>query len=179
MGGKKLSNFEKRYRVNRQIRARECRVIDENGQNLGIMPLKEALALAEEKGLDLIEIAPNANPPVCKIADYGKFKYEIKKKAKEAKKKQKTIEVKELKMRVGIEEHDYQVKLKQLREFLEEGNKVKLRIIFRGRENIRPELGEKLVQRFAKDVEDLGELERKPSKEGRFMIAIFAPKKKK
>jgi len=143
------------------------------------MPLKEALALAEEKGLDLIEIAPNAKPPVCKIADYGKFKYEMKKKAKEAKKKQKTIEVKELKMRVGIEEHDYQVKLKQLKEFLEEGNKVKLRIIFRGRENIRPELGEKLVQRFAQDVEDLGTLERKPTKEGRFMIAIFAPKKKK
>jgi len=146
---------------------------------LGIMPLKEALALAEERGLDLIEIAPNAKPPVCKIADYGRFKYEMKKKAKEAKKKQKTIEVKELKMRVGIEEHDYQVKLKQLREFLEEGNKVKLRIIFRGRENIRPELGEKLVQRFAQDVEDVGALERKPNKEGRFMIAIFAPKKKK
>jgi translation initiation factor IF-3 len=103
----------------------------------------------------------------------------MKKKAKEAKKKQKTIEVKELKMRVGIEEHDYQVKLKQLKEFLEEGNKVKLRIIFRGRENIRPELGEKLVQRFVEDVGDLGALEKKPSKEGRFMIAVFAPKKKK
>ena len=175
----KLSNFEKRYRVNRQIRAKEVRVIDENGQNLGIMSVKEALSLAQERGLDLIEIAPNAKPPVCKIADYGKFKYEMKKKAKEAKKKQKTIEVKELKMRVGIEEHDYQVKLKQLKEFLEEGNKVKLRIIFRGRENIRPELGEKLVQRFKEDIGDLGELEKKPSKEGRFMIAIFAPKRKK
>jgi len=165
--------------VNRQIRAKEVRVIDENGQNLGIMPLKEALALAQEKGLDLIEIAPTAKPPVCRIADYGKFKYEMKKKAKEAKKKQKTIEVKELKMRVGIEEHDYQVKLKQLKEFLEEGNKVKLRIIFRGRENIRPELGERLVQRFVEDVGDLGVLEKKPSKEGRFMIAVFAPKKQK
>ncbi|NPB05233.1 MAG: translation initiation factor IF-3 [Aquificae bacterium] len=174
-----MSSLEKRYRVNRQIRAREVRVIDENGQNLGIMPIREALALAEEKGLDLIEIAPNAKPPVCKIADYGKFKYEMKKKAKEAKKKQKTIEVKELKMRVGIEEHDYQVKLKQLKEFLEEGNKVKLRIIFRGRENIRPELGERLVQRFAEDAAEYGELEKKPSKEGRFMIAVFAPKKKK
>ena len=175
----KLSNFERRYRVNRQIRAREVRVIDENGQNLGVMPVREALALAEERGLDLIEIAPTAKPPVCKIADYGKFKYEMKKKAKEAKKKQKTIEVKELKMRVGIEEHDYRVKLKQLKEFLEEGNKVKLRIIFRGRENLRPELGEKLVQKFLDDVGDLGELEKKPSKEGRFMIAVFAPKKKK
>lgn len=165
--------------MNRQIRAKEVRVIDENGQNLGIMPLKEALALAQEKGLDLIEIAPTAKPPVCRIADYGKFKYEMKKKAKEAKKKQKTIEVKELKMRVGIEEHDYQVKLKQLKEFLEEGNKVKLRIIFRGRENIRPELGERLVQRFVEDVGDLGVLEKKPSKEGRFMIAVFAPKKQK
>ena len=143
------------------------------------MPLKEALALAQEKGLDLIEIAPTAKPPVCRIADYGKFKYEMKKKAKEAKKKQKTIEVKELKMRVGIEEHDYQVKLKQLKEFLEEGNKVKLRIIFRGREYIRPELGERLVQRFVEDVGDLGVLEKKPSKEGRFMIAVFAPKKQK
>ena len=175
----KLSNFERRYRVNRQIRAREVRVIDENGQNLGVMPIREALAPAEERGLDLIEIAPTAKPPVCKIADYGKFKYEMKKKAKEAKKKQKTIEVKELKMRVGIEEHDYRVKLKQLKEFLEEGNKVKLRIIFRGRENLRPELGEKLVQKFLDDVGDLGELEKKPSKEGRFMIAVFAPKKKK
>ena len=171
--------MEKKYRVNRQIRAREVRVIDENGQNLGIMPIKEALALAEEKGLDLIEIAPTAKPPVCKLGDFGKFKYEMKKKAKEAKKKQKTIEVKELKMRVGIEEHDYRVKLKQLKEFLEEGNKVKLRIIFRGRENLRPELGEKLVQKFLDDVGDLGELEKKPSKEGRFMIAVFAPKKKK
>jgi len=170
--------MEKKYRVNRQIRAREVRVIDENGQNLGIMPIKEALALAEEKGLDLIEIAPTAKPPVCKLGDFGKFKYEMKKKAKEAKKKQKQIEVKELKMRVSIEEHDYQVKLKQLKEFLEEGNKVKLRIIFRGRENLRPELGEKLLQRFVKDVEDLGFLEKKPSKEGRFMIAVFAPKKK-
>jgi translation initiation factor IF-3 len=170
--------MEKRYRVNRQIRAREVRVIDENGQNLGIMPIREALALAEEKGLDLIEIAPNAKPPVCKIGDYGKFKYEMKKKAKEAKKKQKTMEVKELKMRVSIEEHDYQVKLKQLREFLEDGNKVKLRLIFRGRENIRPELGEKLAQRFAEDVKDLGQLEKKPSKEGRFMIVVFTPKKK-
>jgi len=171
----------KNYRVNRQIRAKECRLIDENGQQLGIFPVKEALRIAEEKGLDLVEIAPNANPPVCKIMDYGKFKYEMKKKERESRKKQREhrIEVKDIRMKVRIDEHDLQVKLKHMREFLEDGNKVKVWIRFRGRENIYPELGKKLAQRIIEELSELSQVEVQPKKEGTFMIFVLAPKKKK
>jgi len=169
------------YRVNRQIRAREVRLIDDTGQQVGIVPLQEALKLAEEKGLDLVEIAPQARPPVCKIMDYGKFKYELKKKEREARKKQKEhqIEVKDIRMKVRIDEHDLKVKLKHMREFLEDGDKVRVRIRFRGRENIHPELGEKLFKKIMEELGDVGEVEVKPKKEGPFLLFTLAPKKKK
>ncbi|RUM32256.1 MAG: translation initiation factor IF-3 [Aquifex sp.] len=171
----------KDYRVNRQIRAKECRLIDENGQQIGIVPLEEALKIAEEKGLDLVEIAPQAKPPVCKIMDYGKFKYELKKKEREARKKQREhqIEVKDIRMKVRIDEHDLQVKLKHMKEFLQDGDKVKVWIRFRGRENIYPELGKKLAERIINELQDLAEVEVKPKKEGNFMIFVLAPKRKK
>ncbi|MBK3332973.1 translation initiation factor IF-3 [Persephonella atlantica] len=165
-------------RVNRQIRAREVRLIDENGQNLGIVPLEEALRIAEEKNLDLVEVSPNAKPPVCKIMDYGKYKFEQKKKEREAKKKQKAKmqNVKEIKFRIKIEDHDYQTKVRHIREFIEEGDKVKVWIWFRGRENVHPELGEKLANRIIEDVSDIAKVEKPPKKEGRNMLFTLVPK---
>jgi translation initiation factor IF-3 len=170
-----------RYRVNHQIRVKEVRLIDENGQQVGIVPTNEALRLAEERGLDLVEIAPQARPPVCKILDYGKFKYEMQKKEKEARKKQKehAIEVKDIKMNVRIDEHDLMVKLKHIKEFLEDGDKVRIRIRFRGREHAHPELGDKLIQRIMEEVGELGTMENKPKKEGPFLTFSLMPKKKK
>ncbi len=168
------------YRVNRQIRAKEVRLIDESGKQIGIVPLQEALALAEERGLDLVEIAPQANPPVCKLLDYGKFIYEQKKKEKEAKKKQKehAMEVKDINLSLRIDEHDLKVKLKHMREFLEDGDKVRVRIKFRGRENTHPELGDRLVQRILSEVSDIGQIENEPKKEGMFLSFSLLPKKK-
>jgi len=169
------------YRVNRQIRAREVRLIDETGTQIGIVPLREALDLAEEKGLDLVEIAPQAKPPVCKIMDYGKFKYELKKKEREARRKQKehAIEVKDIRMKVRIDEHDLKVKLKHMRSFLEEGDKVRVRIRFRGRENVHPELGERLFQRIVEELQDVGSVEVQPKREGPFLVFTLAPRKRK
>ncbi|WP_456465747.1 translation initiation factor IF-3 [Persephonella sp.] len=168
-------------RVNRQIRAKEVRLIDENGQNLGILPVEEALRIAEDKNLDLVEVSPNANPPVCKIMDYGKYKFEQKKKEKEAKKKQKAKmqNVKEIKFRIKIEDHDYQTKVRHIREFIEEGDKVKVWIWFRGRENIHPELGEKLANRIIQDLSDIAKVEKPPKKEGRNMLFTLVPKTSK
>ncbi len=169
------------YRVNRQIRAREVRLIDETGTQVGIVPLREALSIAEEKGLDLVEIAPQAKPPVCKIMDYGKFKYELKKKEREARRKQKEhqIEVKDIRMKVRIDEHDLKVKLKHMREFLEDGDKVRVRIRFRGRENVHPELGDRLFKRIVEELQDLGEVEVQPKREGPFLVFTLAPKRRK
>ena len=169
------------HRVNRQIRAKEVRLIDETGQQIGIVPIGEALAIAEEKGLDLVEIAPQANPPVCKIMDYGKFKYELKKKEREARRKQREhqVEVKDIRMKVRIDDHDLQVKLKHMREFLEDGDKVRVRIRFRGRENVHPELGERLFNRIREELQDISEVEVPPKKEGPFLIFTLAPKRKK
>ncbi|SNZ13625.1 translation initiation factor IF-3 [Hydrogenobacter hydrogenophilus] len=168
------------YRINRQIRAKEVRLIDETGKQVGIVPLEEALRIAEEKGLDLVEIAPQANPPVCKILDYGKFIYEQKKKEKTAKKKQRehAIEVKDIQLSTRIDEHDLKVKLKHMREFLEDGDKVRVRIKFRGRENIHPELGDRLVQRILEDLSDIGQIESEPKKEGAFLMFSLIPKKR-
>ncbi len=168
------------YRVNRQIRAKKVRVVDSNGKQLGIFDLEEALKLAKERGLDLVEVAPNANPPVCKILDFGKFKYELKKKERLSRKKQREhqIEVKEVKMTTRIEEHDFQVKLKNIKEFLEDGDKVKVRIRFRGRENIKPELGERVAKRIIEELSQIAKVEVPPKKEGIFMIFVLAPKKK-
>ncbi len=169
------------YRVNRQIRAKEVRLIDENGQQVGIIPLEEALRIAEEKDLDLVEVAPQANPPVCKIMDYGKFKYEMKKKEREARRKQRehAIEVKDIRMKVRIEDHDLKVKLKHMREFLEDGDKVRVRIRFRGRENVHPELGEKLYRRIVEDLQDISEVEVPPKREGPFLVFTLMPKRKR
>ena len=169
------------YRVNRQIRAKEVRLIDENGQQVGIIPLEEALRIAEEKDLDLVEVAPQANPPVCKIMDYGKFKYEMKKKEREARRKQRehAIEVKDIRMKVRIEDHDLKVKLKHMREFLEDGDKVRVRIRFRGRENVHPELGEKLYRRIVEDLQDICEVEVPPKREGPFLVFTLMPKRKR
>ncbi len=168
------------YRINRQIRSKEVRLIDEAGKQVGIVPLEEALRIAEEKGLDLVEIAPQAKPPVCKVLDYGKFIYEQRKREKMARKKQRehAIEVKDIQLSLRIDEHDLKVKLKYMREFLEDGNKVRVRIRFRGREHAHPELGDKLVKRIIEELKDVGELESEPKKEGAFLIFALLPKKK-
>ncbi len=142
------------------------------------MPIEEALRLAEEKELDLVEISPNAKPPVCKIMDYGKYKFEQQKKEKEARKKQrqKMQNIKEIKFRIKIEDHDYQTKVKHIREFIEHGDKVKVWIWFRGRENVHPEIGEKLAQRIIEDVSDIAKVEKPPKKEGRNMLFTLVPK---
>ncbi len=163
--------------MNERIRAREVLVIDENGQKLGVMPTREALNLARERGLDLVEVSPNANPPVCRIMDFGKYKYQMQKKMHEAKKKQKTIEVKTVKIRPRTDEHDMQVRIKQVRKFLEKGNKVKAIVMFRGREQAHVDLGEAQLLKIYDAVKDIAEMERKPKKEGRDMIMILAPKK--
>lgn len=162
-------------RANNQITAPEVRLIDENGENVGIVRLAEALAMAEEAGLDLVEISPNAKPPVCKIMDLGKFKYEMQKKAAEARKKQKVIEVKEVKFRPNIDRHDYDVKMRSVQKFLSEGDKVKVTLRFRGRELAHQELGRQLLERIAQDVEGLGKIESMPKMENRQMIMVVAP----
>ena len=163
--------------MNGKITAPEVLVIDEQGEKRGVLPLEEALALAEEAGLDLVEVAPNSKPPVCKILDYGKFKYQAQKKAAEARKKQKTVEVKEIKMRPTIDTHDYEVKMKALRKFLDKGDKVKVTIRFRGRELAHTNLGRELLERVRGELpEDEVKVELMPKMEGRQMVMILAPK---
>ncbi len=154
------------------------RLIDEDGKNKGEFPLMEAIRYAEERGLDLVEVAPDADPPVCKLMDYGKYKYEMKKKMQESKKKQATVVVKELKIRPKIEEHDYQVKLSHVRRFLESGYKVRVIVIFRGREIAYMDKGVKLLERLSKDVQDLGAPEKFPSQEEKMMVMVLSPIKK-
>lgn len=153
-------------------------MIDEDGGQLGIMTPEEAMTVAEGKGLDLVEVAPTANPPVCRIIDYGKYLYDEKKKAAEARKKQKQVVVKEIKLRPKIEEHDFQVKKRRVEGFLEEGNKVKISVRFRGREIVHPELAQKLLSRIATEVVQKGKIERAPTMEGRMMIMLLTPVKK-
>ncbi len=153
------------------------RLVDSEGEMIGVVSLDEALRKAEEAGLDLVEISPNAAPPVCKILDYGKYKYEQQKKANEARKKQKTVDVKEVKIRPSIEEHDYGVKLKNARRFLESGDKVKVSMRFRGREMSHQEIGMEVLERFKSDLEDTGKPEMGPKLEGRQMIMILVPEK--
>jgi len=143
---------------------------------VGVVPIREALLMAEDAGLDLVEISPNASPPVCKILDFGKFKYELQKKENEARKKQKVIEVKEIKLRPGIDEHDYQVKMRSVHRFLEEGDKVKVTMRFRGREMVHQELGMKVLDRVRAELDALAKVEQMPRLEGRQMIMIMAPK---
>ena len=159
------------------IRSAEIRLIDHEGENVGVVDPRRAVEMAEEVGLDLVEISPNANPPVCKIMDFGKFKYEQQKKANEAKKKQKVIEVKEVKFRPNIDTHDYDVKMRNVTKFLEGGDKVKVTLRFRGREMAHQELGRDLLHKIADDIEGLGKIEAMPKMEGRQMIMVAAPVK--
>nr|WP_239494667.1 translation initiation factor IF-3 [Roseovarius amoyensis] len=162
-------------RVNDRIRAAEIRLIGAEGENVGVVTPERAMEMAYEAELDLVEISPNANPPVCKIMDYGKFKYEQQKRESEARKKQKIIEVKEVKFRPNTDTHDYEVKMRNVTRFLEGGDKVKVTLRFRGREMAHQQLGRELLQRVAGDVEGLGKIENMPKMEGRQMIMIIAP----
>ena len=166
-------------RINQFIKASEVRVVHDKKGSLGVMNIKDALALAREEDSDLVEIVPNANPPVCKIIDYGKYKFELQKKNKEAKKKQKLVQLKEIKMRPQISVHDYNFKMKHIREFLNEGNKVKITIMFRGREMAHTEFGRDLIAKIIKDLESEASTEKPPKMEGRNLSAVLNPVKVK
>jgi translation initiation factor IF-3 len=163
-------------RINDAIRAREVRLIDENGQNAGVVSRVEALDRAVGVGLDLVEVSPDAEPPVCKILDYGKFKYQEQKKAAEARKNQKIVELKEIKMRPTIDDHDYEVKIRSIKRFFEEGDKVKVTLRFRGREMAHPEIGYQLLQRVKGELQELSKVEAEPRLEGRQMVMVLAPR---
>ena len=164
-------------RINREIRGvPQIQLIDDEGNNVGVVSFYDALDRAEDAGLDLVEIAPNSVPPVCKLLDYGRFKYQSQKKAAEARKNQKVVEVKEIKLRPGIDDHDYDTKLKQSRRFFEDGDKVKVTLRFRGREMAHPELGMKLLNKVQADFDDVAKVEYAPRMEGRQMIMILAPR---
>jgi len=163
-------------RVNHEIRAREVRVIDANGEQIGIMSVRDALRLATERQLDLVEVAPNANPPVCRIMDYGKHKYEQSKREKLARKKQKVITIKEVRMSPKIDEHDFDVKVRAAERFLKAGDKVKVSVRFRGREIVHADLAKAKLTQLAELLKDIGTVERLPKLEGRQMIAVLAPK---
>ncbi len=167
---------EKGPRVNTDIRVQELRVIDPDGEQLGILTLREALTAAEEKGLDLVEVAPAASPPVCRIMDYGKYKYEEKKKSQEAKKSQTNILIKEVKFRPKTDEHDFQTKMRHARRFLEDGAKVKATVLFRGREIAHADIGFDILQKVADETEDVAVLESHARREGRTMHVILSPK---
>lgn len=160
--------------MNEDIKADEIRVVDADGEMKGVMSVPEAIELAEEAGLDLVELSPNADPPLCKILDYGKYKYEQQKKANEARKKQKTIDVKEVKIRPGIEEHDYQVKMRNARKFLENGDKVKVTMRFRGREMAHQDIGRDLLKRMQDELADISKTDMEPKMEGRQIIMVLS-----
>ena len=162
--------------MNADILNEEVRCIAPDGEQLGVMKTEDAIAEADSHGLDLVEVSPNADPPVCKILDYGKFKFEAQKKRNEAKKKQKVIEVKEIKLRPNIDEHDYQVKMRSVQKFLDEGDKVKVTLRFRGREMAHQELGVNVLNRVREDTDEVAKIEAFPKLEGRHMIMVIAPK---
>ena len=180
MAYQKQNYFQRRTkpkgpRINDRIRANEVQVINSEGKNLGTLGIKEAIAVAKEEGLDLIEISPNANPPVCKIIDIGKYKYDLQKKANKAKKKQKVMNLKEIKLRPVTEIHDYNFKIKNAQKFLEKGDKVKFTVRFKGREMQHTELGNKLMDRIINDTSSLGKVEVHPKFEGKQIIMIIQP----
>ncbi len=164
-----------RTRINEQIRAPKIRVVDETGQQLGIMTPSEALRLARERDLDLVEVAPKADPPVCRLIDYGKYQYEQTKRERQARKAQKQVEIKEIRLRPKTSEHDTEVRIRQARKFLESGAKVKVRLRFRGREIQHPDVAQKIMSDFAKSLSDVGEVEIRPNMEGRSLLMILAP----
>ena len=163
-------------RINDAIRAREVRLIDQDGQNVGVVQRQDAADRATAAGLDLVEISPDAEPPVCKIMDFGKFKYQEQKKAAEARKKQKIVEIKEIKLRPNIDDHDYDVKMKSIKRFFEEGDKVKVTLRFRGREMAHQSLGMEVLRRVKADLETISKVEAEPRFEGRQMVMVLAPK---
>jgi translation initiation factor IF-3 len=165
----------KDVRINREIRAREVRVIDPEGKQLGILAVSEALRLATNFELDLVEVSSKSEPPVCRIMDYGKFKYQQSKKAHDAKKKQAVVHLKEVKMRPKTEEHDFQFKLRHIERFLKEGNKTKVTVVFRGRELAHPDLGRNMLNRITEEAKEWGKVEQGPKFEGRNFIMVLAP----
>lgn len=164
--------------INEEIRAKEVRLVGADGEQIGITPFREALQMAIDKNMDLVNVAPTAKPPVCRIMDYGKFRYEQQKKEKEARKNQKIVELKEVRFSATIEEHDYQTKMRNVLKFLKDGDKVKCSIRFRGREITHADIGQRVLDKVAKEVEDICVIERKPKLEGRQMIMILAPNTK-
>ena len=171
-----LNISSKELQINEQIRDREIRVIDSDGSQLGIMPSKKAMELAEQKNLDLVKIAPQATPPVCKIIDYGKYRFEQSKREKEQRKNQRVVEIKEVRLSLNIDTHDFETKKNHALRFIAEGNKVKASIRFRGREMGHPELGQEIMKRFAEAMEEAANVERQPKLEGRTMMMFLAPK---
>ena len=181
MSNSKPNYFQRRTkpqgpRANERIRALDVQVIGSDGGNFGVMPLKKAIELAKNEELDLIEISPNANPPVCKIMDMGKYKYDQQKKANQAKKKQKTIDIKEIKLRPNIDVHDYQVKMRSVQKFLNEGDKVKITLRFRGREMAHQDRGADLLEKVKEEIDPIAKVELNPKFEGRQMIMVLAPR---
>jgi translation initiation factor IF-3 len=173
-----IAQDNKKQRVNKDINAPEVRLVADDGEQLGIVSLESALRSAEDAGLDLVEIAPMAEPPVCKIMDFGKFKYQEQKKAHEARSKQKQVQVKEVKIRPGTDENDYQIKLRNLIRFLNEGDKAKVTLRFRGREMAHQDIGMRQLERIRADIDEIGVVEQMPKMEGRQMIMVIAPKKR-
>ncbi|MCU7813484.1 MAG: translation initiation factor IF-3 [Candidatus Thiodiazotropha sp. (ex Notomyrtea botanica)] len=168
----------KKHRLNDDITVSEVRLIGADGEQIGVVSIDEALRAAREAALDLVEIVPNGEPPVCRVMDYGKFLFDLKKQKQAAKKKQKQVHIKEIKFRPGTGEGDYQVKLRNLTRFLQDGDKTKVTMRFRGREHAHRELGLELLQRVEKDLEEFGQIEQKPAMEGRQMVMVLGPKKK-
>lgn len=167
------------HRINGEINAREVRLIGTDGEIIGVMSGREAMKLAEEADTDLVEISPNATPPVCRLMDYGKFKFQEQKKAAEARAKQKVIQVKEIKFRPGTDENDYQVKMRNIKRFIEDGDKVKITLRFRGREMAHQEIGMRQIERIRTDLQDYATVEQMPKMEGRQMVMVLAPSRKK
>ncbi|MBR2979555.1 MAG: translation initiation factor IF-3 [Myxococcaceae bacterium] len=173
-----VRNIARDARTNRRIRAREVRVIGPGGEQLGVMPIDQALSYAQQQGLDLVEVSPMSKPPVCKVMDYGKFKYDEKKRANEARKKQVVVRIKEVKMRPKTEDHDYEFKVNNIRRFLEDGDKARVTIMFRGREITHKEIGQNLLSDVVGDLKDAAVIEQAPRMEGRQMFMILAPSPK-
>jgi translation initiation factor IF-3 len=173
---KEVKNIAKRINVNKKIRAKEVRLIDADGKQLGVVPFMEALATAKSQGLDLVEVAPNVAPPVCRIMDYGRYKYQQNKKLQEAKKRQSTFQVKEIKLRPRTGEHDFQVKMRNAKRFLDNRDKVKITVIFRGREMAYTNLGRALLDRVVEQTEEYAIVEQGARREGRILVMVLAPK---
>ena len=171
-----MKSISKRVNVNRRIRAREVRLIDAEGSQVGVVPISEALSVAESSGLDLVEVSPNVSPPVCRIMDYGRYKYQQNKKLQEGKKRQSTFQVKEIKVRPRTGEHDLQVKLRHIKRFIENNDKVKVTVFFRGREMAHMELGVAMMQRVVEETAEYAVVEQAAKREGRIMIMVLAPK---